>query len=287
MPDSRTLTPDHTFDTPGPVTVALDLGTGTARITAGKRTVTTVAVTPANAADEHDVRTAEETRVTFENGTLTVKDLRKRSVFGKSGSVAVTVECPAGSHVRGISPMADFVTEGPLGDCELKTSLGDIRVQEAGAVRLKTGHGDISVERADGDAELTGAGRIDVGAVGGRATVKNGNGETVVQEVTGTIRVKSANGRISLGTAHGDVDAKSANGGIQVGEVARGRVALHAATGEVEVGVRESTAAWLDVNTRIGSVRNTLGPTDGPGPDEETVEIHATTGIGDIVIHRP
>lgn len=68
--------------------------------------------------------------------------------------------------------------------------------------------------------------------------------------------------------------------------MARGRVVLQAA-GAIEVGIRESTAAWLDVHTVVGTVRNSLGSADGPGDSAETVEVRARTTVGDIVIHRP
>lgn len=81
--------------------------------------------------------------------------MRKRSILGKNGALAISVELPSGSHIRGSSPMADFVCEGVIGDCRLKTSLGDVRIQRADDVRLRTGYGDISLEHVAGDAELT------------------------------------------------------------------------------------------------------------------------------------
>jgi len=56
--------------------------------------------------------------------------------------------------------------------------------------------------------------------------------------------------------------------------------------GELEVGVRRGTAAWLDAQTRFGQVRNRLEPTAAPGAQEETVEVRARTSYGDIVIHH-
>lgn len=274
------------YDTPEPISVTLEFDIGTARITAGKRTSTTVEVKPDNGAEDADVRAAQQTEVTCVGGKLTVKGPKKRSLFGKNGSLDVRIELPAGSDVQGTSPMADFTCEGPLGDCRLKTSLGDIQVDEAKTVYLKTGYGDIRLNRAAGDAEIIGAGRISVGEIAGTASAKNGNGETTIGEVTGNLRANSSNGRISVGVAHAGVDAKSANGGIRVGEVARGRIALQAAAGDLEVGIRESTAAWLDVDTRLGGVRNSLDASESPDPSEESVEVRARTGIGDIVIHR-
>ncbi|GHC43679.1 DUF4097 family beta strand repeat-containing protein [Streptomyces cinnamoneus] len=275
------------FDTPQPITVTLEFDVATARISAGKRADTVVEVLPGNSADEADVRAAEQTDVTYANGKLTVKGPRKRSLFGKPGSLRVSIELPAGSEVHGTSPLADFICEGPLGDCRLKTSAGDIQVGEAGAVVLRTGLGDIRLARARGDAEITGAGRVDIGELGGTATVKNGNGETRIGEVAGDLRAHASNGRISVGVARAGVDARSANGGIRIGEVTRGKVTVQTSAGDLDIGVPESTAAWLDVNTRFGTVHSELTPADGPGDSRETVEVRARTAFGDITVRRP
>lgn len=275
------------FDTPEPIHVTLEFDVGTARITASKRTDTVVEVLPSNGADDADVRAAQQTKVTCSGGKLLVKGPKKRSPFGKYGSLDVTIELPAGSDLLGVSPMADLICEGRLGECRLKTSLGAIQVDEAAAVNLRTSHGDISVNRVTGDAEITAAGRIDIGEITGTALVKNSNGESVIGEITGDLKVSSSNGRISVDTAHASVEAKCANGAIRIGEVARGRITLQAAVGDIEVGIREPTAAWLDVHTRFGDVRNSLGPTEGPGDADATVEVRARTGVGHIIIGRP
>ncbi|WP_329149357.1 DUF4097 domain-containing protein [Streptomyces sp. NBC_01456] len=274
------------FATPGPLSVTLAFDLGSVRITAGKRTDTVVEVLPSNPDAAADIQAAEQTEVTCSDGKLLIKGPRKHSPFGRSGSLAVRIELPAGSDLVGSSPMADFHCTGPLGECRLTTSLGDIQVDEATAVHLRTDHGDIRLDRVTGDAELLGSGRIDVGEIAGAALVKNVNGATILGEVTGPLRAKSANGALSVGVAHDSVDATSANGAIRIGEVARGRVDLQAAAGDLEIGIRQSTAAWLDVHTDVGSVRTPLGPSDGPGDAAERVEVRAHTAVGDIVIHR-
>ncbi|MFD7104556.1 DUF4097 family beta strand repeat-containing protein [Streptomyces celluloflavus] len=274
------------FDTPEPISVTLEFEIGTARITAGSRTDTVVEVLPTDDTADADVRAAQQTKVTCSDGTLVVKGPKKRSPFGRNGSLDVRIELPAGSDLQGTSPIGDFICAGRLGSCRLKTSVGDIQVDAAAAVYLKTDHGDIRLDHAAGDAEITGSGRIDAGLFAGAATVKNSNGETTLGEVTGELRVNAANGRISVGVAHAGVDAKAANGGIRIGEVARGQIVLQTAVGDLEVGIRESSAAWLDVHTRLGGVRNTLDPSEGPERSDEIVEVRARTGLGDIVIHR-
>ncbi|WP_019890943.1 DUF4097 family beta strand repeat-containing protein [Streptomyces purpureus] len=274
------------FETPEPITAVVEIEVGNVRIAASKRTDTVVEVLPSDGAEEVDVRVVQQTKVTYANGVLTVKGPKKRSPFGKYGSVDVTVELPAGSHLRGTTSVGDYTSEGPLGECRVKTSLGDIRLDETGVTNLRTGTGEIRVGRAVGDAEIHGMGRAEIGSITGAATVKNGNGDTTVGEITDHLKANSSNGHITVGVAHGSVEAKSANGAIRLGEVARGVMRLQTAAGDVEVGIRESTAAWLDVNCRIGTVRNSLGAAESPDSSDETVEIHARTGAGDIVIRR-
>ncbi|MYS22154.1 Putative adhesin [Streptomyces sp. DvalAA-14] len=292
------------FETPEPITATIELDAGTARITAGKRTDTVVEVLPSNGSDDNDVRAVQQTQVTCAGGRLTVKTPKKRSPFGRPGSVEVSVELPAGSDVRGASGMGSFYCDGRLGEVTLKTSLGDLQVDEAAGAGLKTDHGDIRLTRSTGDIEVIGSGRIEIGTVDGTALVKNGNGATRVGEITGSlttsaangdisvgiahssVAAKSANGRIEVGVAHAGVDAASSNGGIRVGDVARGRIDLRTSVGDLEVGIREGTAAWLDLNPKYGTVRNALGPTTGPADSDETVEVHARSSAGDIIIRR-
>jgi DUF4097 and DUF4098 domain-containing protein YvlB len=275
------------FDSPDPISVTLELVVGDARIIASDRTDTVVEVRPTDESKDLDRKVADQTRVEFTNGKLLVKAPRQRAIFGKPGSIDVVIELPAGSQVHGRSAMSALRAEGRLGDCKFKTALGDIAIDQAGSLDLNSAVGDITVERAAGHADVTtGSGALRLGAIDGPAVVKNSNGATAISEVTGDLRVNAANGDITIGLAHADVDAKTANGSIRVGEVVRGSVELKTALGELEIGIREGTAAWLDVSSTAGSLRNSLNAADGPDQAKETVEVHARTSLGDIVIRR-
>jgi DUF4097 and DUF4098 domain-containing protein YvlB len=100
------------------------------------------------------------------------------------------------------------------------------------------------------------------------------------------VRVRTANGDISVERAGGGVEAKTANGSIRLGEVARGSVVLETAMGDLEVGIAEGTAAWLEVNTGFGHVRNLLDEAARPTESDETVEVRGRTSYGDITIRR-
>lgn len=282
-----------TFETPEPIAVTLELGVGGVRIDASDRADTRVEVRPSDPSNRSDVIAAEQTRVGYADGRLLVhapKGWRQWSPLGPRGgheSIEVEIDLPAGSSLSGQAGVGAIRCTGRIGGCRFRVGVGDIRVEEAGPVELKTGAGDVALDRIDGAAEVTtGSGSIGIASVDGRAIVKNGNGETWIGEVTGEARVSAANGRISIDRARDGVVAKTANGDVRLGQVERGAVVAQTAFGQVEVGVRDRVAAWLDLDTKFGTVHNELDAADRPGPTEDTVEVHAKTSMGDITIHR-
>ena len=198
----------------------------------------------------------------------------------------MTIDLPTGSRLEADLALGTFEGVGRLGACRLKTSLGNIRLDEVAELHIKTSLGNVSIGHATGDIEVTASGDIRIGDVDGAAVIKNSNGPTRVGDVTGDVRVKAANGEITIDRARAGVTAKSANGSIRVGEVERGVIVVETAVGGLDVGVRAGTAAWLDVSSRFGEVRNELQLTDGPEQSDSTVEVRGTTNFGDIVIHR-
>ena len=140
-----------------------------------------------------------------------------------------------------------------------------IRLDEAGTLNLKSGAGDISVDRATGHAEITaGSGDVRLRELDGSAVIKNSNGDTWIGVAAGDLRVNAANGNIAVDLAQADVGAKSANGDVRLGEVVRGSVVLETQIGDLEVGIREGTAAWLDVNARPARAQRARRPPTPP-----------------------
>lgn len=274
------------FSTPGPISVTIELGMGDARIIASQRSDTVIEVRPRDDSNASDIKGAEQTRVEYSSGRLLVKTPRQRA-FGKGSAVDVIVELPSGSNVHGDTAMGDFGCEGRLGECRLKTGMGNIDLEHTGPLHVKTGMGNIAVDRGFGDADVTtGSGEVRIGEIEGAAVIKNSNGDTTVGEVSGDLRVKSANGHITIDQALASVIAKTANGNIRIGEVIRGAIILETAAGELDVGIRQGTTAWLDVSSHYGRVRSSLAETSSPEPAEATVEVRARTSYGDITIHR-
>jgi Putative adhesin len=279
-----------TFDTPEPITASIDVVSGDVRVIASDRADTVVDVQPTDPANRDDVRAAERTRVHCAGGLLIVKAPKLRSWAPRSdgGSIDVTIELPAGSGVHGAGQLADFRCEGPIGECRIKTGLGFVQLDEVGTLSLKSGTGDVSVDRVTGDADvMTGSGDVRVRELASSAVIKNSNGDTWVGTANRDLRVNAANGSIAIDLANADVSAKSANGDVRLGEAVRGSVALETKLGDVEVGIREGTSAWLDVSASAGKVHNALEAAEGPEPAGETVEVRARTTVGAIVVRRP
>jgi hypothetical protein len=279
-----------TFDTPTPISVTAELGVGDLRIVASDRTDTVVAVRPSHPGNKTDSIAAPQTRVEYADGRLLIKapqGRRKYSFWGGGDAVDVRIELPSGSHVRGETGMGALRSVGRLGECDFATGVGEIELDTAGPVRLRTGSGDIRVVRASGDAELTtGTGAVQVGSIDGAGLVKNSNGDTRIGSVSGDLEVNAANGRISVERALAAVAAKTANGDIRLGEVSRGVVVARTSRGNLDVGIREGVAAWLDLQTKFGSAQSLLDDAQAPPPGEEAVDVRARTSFGDILVRR-
>ncbi|WP_433334377.1 DUF4097 family beta strand repeat-containing protein [Spirillospora sp. CA-294931] len=281
------------FDTPEPITADIDIFIGQVRVHAGDRADTVVEVHPSDPSNEAGVQAAERTTVEYSAGRLLVQCPKPKGLgYLRSwrGSVEVTVELPAGSDVRAggaAGGMADFIATGTLGQTVLRGLNGDVRLEEAAALEVKTSIGEISVDRVSGPAEVTNStGAIRLGAVEGPGTVKNSTGAITLGEATGELQVKTATGEVTIDRALGDLTVKSAHGRIRVGAAISGALRLEGGHGKVEVGIAEGTAAWLDLHSKNGVVRNTLTAADGPDKTDTVIEVHAHTNYGDIDIHR-
>ncbi|AJP00287.1 hypothetical protein TU94_00695 [Streptomyces cyaneogriseus subsp. noncyanogenus] len=274
------------FDTPEPISATARVEAGSLQFTAGERTDTVVEVRPRDPGKDLDVRTADQTEVACAGGVLTITT-PKSSLFGRTGVVDVTVELPAGSHIDATGAWTQVLGEGRLGEVRVKTSSGDVRLDATGPLKLTASHGSITVDRVEGAAEITtSSGSLRVGLVDGPAVLKNSHGTTTVDAATGELRVNGANGDIEIRRAEDSVTATTAHGTLRVGEVARGTVQLETSYGAIEVGVREGTAAWLDVSSSSGQVRNALTASGAPQDAEDTVKIRARTRHGNIDIRR-
>lgn len=262
-----------TFDTPGPITAEITLVAGAVHVDAGGRTEATVEVRPRDEAKEGDVRAAEQVEVTYAGGLLEVREPQLSGLgrmVGRKAMVDITVELPAGSRVHARSDYGNIRCTGALGASEVTTSTGNIAVDRiTGSVELTTSTGWIRAEGIDGSA-----------------VAKTTSGAITLGEVTGELRANSAHSDVSVERALASVTARTSYGGIRLGQVSSGRVDVESSYGELEIGVREGTPAWLDVASKKGAVHSSLEAAGEPGPAEEAVEVRARSVWGDITVHR-
>ncbi|MFI1863632.1 DUF4097 family beta strand repeat-containing protein [Streptomyces jumonjinensis] len=190
------------FDTPAPVTAALDIPAGHIRFIAADRADTTVEVLPANASKSRDVKAAEQTTVDYGDGVLRIETpAAKNQILGASGAIEVTVQLPVGSRVEAKAASAELRGVGRLGDIVFEGAQGSVKLDETASARLALLAGDISVGRLNGPAEIsTQKGDI-----------------SIAEAVRGTVTLRTEAGEISVGAARGvsaSLDAGTAHGRI-------------------------------------------------------------------------
>ncbi|MCU1527567.1 MAG: hypothetical protein JWP75_1330 [Frondihabitans sp.] len=278
------------FDTPEPITVTFELAVTNVLVTATDRATTTVTVRPHRADRDVDLRAVEQTQVTFANGHLSIsqpKGWRTFTPLGGHGEVDIDVELPIGSRIRGESSVGSFEAMGQLAGCTFTTTAGDLTVDDVETASLRTTAGSIDVGRLGGESDVTtSAGSIRIGQIDGTARVKNSTGSTTIGRADGELHVQGAYGSIAIERTSDTVEVKTAYGDLRIDEVVRGAVRMESSYGELQVGIREGTAVWLDAQSTMGRVRNSLQPDEGPDGSDDTADVYARTSFGNIVVRR-
>jgi DUF4097 and DUF4098 domain-containing protein YvlB len=198
------------FDTPAAICAVLDLAAGRIQVIAADRADTTVEVRPADPAKGRDVKAAEKTTVEFADGVLRIRTAEpKNQYFGPSGSLEVTVQLPAGSHIEAHTASCELRGVGRLGDIAFEGAYRQIKIDEAASVRLTAVDGDVEVGRLNGPAQITTArGAIRIGEAA--------RGAVVLRTQMGDIWVGATPGvsaSLDAGTGHGRVSNALKNDG--------------------------------------------------------------------------
>jgi DUF4097 and DUF4098 domain-containing protein YvlB len=259
-----------TYDTPEPIAVRVEVAAGAVRLVATDRNDTVVTVRAHDEFRAGDVRAAEDTRVDYTNGKLTVSATRRGFAHFRGGAVDVDIALPSRSRLKASVASADVRTVGGLADCKIASASGDLDLDVVrGNLKAATASGSIAVQAVDGDASVTTA-----------------SGSTAIGEVDGDLAFKAASGDLRVARLSGGMRAQTASGSVAVTTAVRGGISVFTSSGEVGVGVVEGTAARLDLITGSGAVTNQLDAAEGPVDGDDTLLIHVRTGSGDIDIHR-
>ncbi|WP_262062137.1 DUF4097 domain-containing protein [Streptomyces sp. STR69] len=217
------------FDTPTPISAVMDIPAGRIRFIATDRTDTTVEIQPADPSRNRDTKAAEQTTITCTDRTLQITAPQPGNKLPRpTGSLAVTIRLPTGSHIEARTAGAELHCEGHLGHIAFDGAHRRIRIDQATSLHLTATDGDIEVGQLDGPAQIsTERGDIRITeALRGTLVLNTQLGDITVTAAPGTpahLDAGTAHGRITntlkndgtptldihATTSHGDITARS------------------------------------------------------------------------------
>jgi DUF4097 and DUF4098 domain-containing protein YvlB len=207
-------------------------------------------------------------------GDELIVDVRERRGwkfnFGRGRGIGCRIACPDGSSLKARAGSADVEATITLKDADIATASGDVSLRDV--------TGDLSVKTASGD--------VDAGDVGGRVSANSASGDISIRSADGDAHANTASGDVTIESANRDVRANSASGDLSFEAVSRGDVVVNSASGDVHIGIRRGSRAYLDCSTVSGDTHSELdvsGESSGDGP---MVNVKARTVSGDIRISR-
>jgi DUF4097 and DUF4098 domain-containing protein YvlB len=276
-----------TFDTPSPIDLAINLPVGFIDVVASDRTDTVVTVMPTNPSRAADVRGAEGTKVDFDGTRLTVTGPRPRPTWiGPSESIDLTILVPTASRLTADIAVGNVHATGRFGATRVKASVGSVELGETADLWVRASHGTVSVSSADATEIASAHGFVTVGTIAGDALIKSAHGGIRIGEARGELEAKLSYGDLDINAALSSVTVKTAYGNIRLGEVSTGSIQVESGYGQVSVGIRNGVAAWLDLASKIGHVRNHLDTDSAPTATQQTVAVRVRTQGGDITVQR-
>ncbi|MGY2876707.1 DUF4097 and DUF4098 domain-containing protein YvlB [Marmoricola sp. URHA0025 HA25] len=266
---------NKTFQTPDPVELYAELGSGTLTVEARETSESVVDITGPR---------ADDFTVESHGRHLVVVPPKGRFLGLDTGSHTVRIVVPTGSDLATKTGSADTETTGSLGALRLKTGSGDVDVERAErSVVIDSGSGDIRCHEIGAELRIkSGSGDVDLGDVRGTTGISTGSGDVVIGVVHERTVVKTGSGDLELKRSEADVSLTTASGDLVIGLAPRGRIAAKNVSGDVRVGIPAGTPVWTDVNTVSGSVASNLQSTGRPAEGQDYVELRASTVSGDV-----
>lgn len=270
---------ERSFETPQPIELYVESGSGSITVTAADVTRTEVTVTGKHAEDFLVEQRGDQVQVVAPKSGLGFLsgDHRARisvvmpahsALTVKTGSADCTVDGPlTGLWVN--SGSGDVTAELVDGTSEVVSGSGDVRLVELrGQARIKSGSGDVAVRRCDDLSVSTGSGDVRIESTGGRLSIKTGSGDVQVGEAADDLALSTGSGDLSVEVAH------------------RGRFVVKGASGDVRIGVPAGTPVWTDITTISGRVHSDLTPVGAPAEGQDHLEIRASTASGDVILQQ-
>jgi DUF4097 and DUF4098 domain-containing protein YvlB len=271
---------DHTFETPEPIELYVEVGRGHVDVTATDTDRTTVTVT-----GDH----AEDLLVEQREGQVAVIAPRSNGFLsGGNRRYFVSVTLPTGSALALKTGSADTRAEGEYAATWANTGSGDLSVERVtGPLEVQAGSGDLSFDELTGEGRVkSGSGDVRVGRAAGSLTVSTGSGDVLVERVAGELAVKTGSGDVRVGESSDDVSFSTGSGDLQVDLARRGRFTVKGASGDVRLGIPAGTPVWTDITTVTGRIHSEVGGAGEPAEGQDHVEVRAQVATGDITLQQ-
>ncbi len=275
----------YTFDTPQPVDLRAEIWQGEIYIHAEERDTTTAELESLHGDAQELI---EHTRVEQRGSEVSVLTPKGKSGFFRTrGEIRATIRVPLRSNVQLESASADSDLHGELGDVRIASGSGDVRIEFGEDIQVRTGSGDVDIVTAAGRCDTKcGSGDLKVETIGGDADMVSGSGDVILGHAAQSLKVKTGSGDIVVREAGEMIDAMAGSGDLRVKRFEHGKLRAKTGSGDIQIGVADGTAAYLDITTVTGDVRSSLDASDAPSDGDQTVELSIQSGTGDVVLQR-
>lgn len=271
---------DLAFDTPEPIDLYVENGRGTVDVTATDTTETTVRIT-GERAEEFEVRDLGD-RIAI------IAPRRGGGFFGKDPRAEIVVEVPVASGLDAKVGSSDVAAHGRFADTRVDSGSGDVALDIVdGDTVVQCGSGDVLAEHLAGEARIkSGSGDIRVNRADSNLLITTGSGDVRVDRAGAELAIKTGSGDAQVRSVASDVVFTTGSGDLLIGQASSGRVTAKTASGDISIGVLPGTPVWTDVRTASGRLSSTLPSTGEPAPDQDFLEVRATTASGDVTLHQ-
>jgi len=267
------------FETPGPTSLYVEIGSGDVAVRAEDTDRTVVDV---------EGRYADEVVVEQRgNEIVVIAPKHPTGLFG-GNELRVRATVPTGSELATKLGSADVTAAGRLGTARIRTGSGDVRLEDvAGEAIVETGSGDLLVGSAGGELRVkSGSGDVAVSHLGGPGSVSTGSGDVEIETAAGPVAVKSGSGDLRVRDARDGVELGTASGDLQVDRLHRGRLTAKNVSGDIHVGIPAGVPVWTDITSMTGSVSSDLEGAGQPTEGQDYIELRAKTVSGDVHLEQ-
>lgn len=268
----------RTFETPAPVRLYVENGSGRVVVVATATSTTHVRVAGGR---------ADEVTITQDRDKVSVLAPKGRAgLFRGDQSLEIEVEVPTGSQLVVKSGSADIDVTGEVAATRIKAGSAGVRLDRiADTAVIDTGSGDVAIVAVAGDVRIrSGSGDVVIDTTEGVASISSGSGDIRIGHAARSVVVKTGSGDLEVLESEDDIASTTGSGRFVVRNARRGRISAKGASGDILVGVPVGTPVWTDITTITGRVSSTLPPAGQPAPGADHVEVRATTVSGDVAL---